>query len=193
VAQLPAPRRASGEPLRLLFIGSGSYRPYEVGLSWFVKHVFTQLAQARPTSFDVVGEPPRHPVQAPGVVYHGRVPRVLPYYEQAHVVVVPVFAGSGTRLKIVEAMAHGRPVISTELGAQGLPIAPGQHYLPAEDAPSFINQLQRVGEILERPHELEGMLRRARLAVEPLFWDVVAERLVELYRYWIQERIARGR
>jgi polysaccharide biosynthesis protein PslH len=186
VAQLPAPHRLPGEPLRLLFVGSCSYRPYEVGLSWFVKQVYGPVAREQPISFDVVGEPPLRPVHAPGVVYHGRVPSLRPFYARAHVVVVPVFAGSGTRLKIVEAMAHGRPVVSTELGAEGLPIAPGEHYLAAEDAAAFIAELRRLAATLEHPQELEAMLRRAREAMEPLFWDVIEARLVELYRYWIE-------
>jgi glycosyltransferase involved in cell wall biosynthesis len=189
VAQLAAPRRESGDPLRLLFVGSGSYRPDEVGLAWFIKQVYTQVALARPVTLDVVGQPPRRPVQAPGVVYHGLVPSVLPYYQRAHGVVVPVLQGAGTRLKIVEAMAIGRPVISTPLGAEGLPIAPGEHYLAAEDAPDFSEELLRLADLLQRPEQLEGMLERARLAVEPLFWETIVQDLVELYRYWIERTL----
>jgi glycosyltransferase involved in cell wall biosynthesis len=189
VAQLAAPRRGSGDPLRLLFVGSGSYHPNEVGLAWFIKQVYAPVTDVRPMTLDVVGQPPRRPAQAPGVVYHGLVPSVLPYYQRAHGVVVPVLQGSGTRLKIVEAMALGRPVISTPFGAEGLPIAPGEHYLAAEDAPSFIDELLRLADLLERPQDLEAMLERARLAVEPLFWETIVQDLVELYRYWIERTL----
>jgi glycosyltransferase involved in cell wall biosynthesis len=100
-----------------------------------------------------------------------------------------VLQGSGTRLKIVEAMALGRPVISTPLGAEGLPIAPGEHYLAAEDAPGFSDELLRLADLLERSQDLEGMLERARLAVEPLFWETIVQDLVELYRYWIERTL----
>ena len=126
--QLPPPRRAPTEPLRLLFVGSGSFRPYETGLRWFLTEVYPRLAAELPVTFDVVGQPPRHRLQRPGVTYHGRVPSIHGYYERAHALAVPVFEGSGTRLKIVEAMTLGRPVVSTRLGAEGLPIEPGRHY-----------------------------------------------------------------
>jgi glycosyltransferase involved in cell wall biosynthesis len=188
LAQLPVPRRAAGETLRLLFIGSGSYRPYEVGLSWFVREVYPRVAEALPTRFEVVGQPPRHPVEAAGVFYRGRVPSVLPYYERAHALVVPMFEGSGTRLKIVEAMAHGRPVVSTRLGAEGLPIAPSEHYIAAEDAQSFATALIELSRRLERPAGLDGMLERARSAAEPLFWDVIVRRLTSVYRSGLSAR-----
>jgi glycosyltransferase involved in cell wall biosynthesis len=187
-ARLPAPRRAAGEPLRLLFIGSGGYRPYEVGLSWFVREVYPIVAEALPTRFEVVGQAPRQPVEAAGVVYRGRVPSVLPYYERAHALVVPMFEGSGTRLKIVEAMAYGRPVVSTRLGAEGLPIAPGDHYIGAEDAQSFSAALLELSRRLERPAGLEGMLERARGAAEPLFWDEIVRRVASVYHSALSAR-----
>ena len=76
-------------------------------------------------------------MQAKGVRYVGRVPSVEPFYSASHGVVVPVFEGSGTRLKMLEAMAYGRPVISTSLGAEGLPVVAGEHFLQADDPESF--------------------------------------------------------
>jgi glycosyltransferase involved in cell wall biosynthesis len=182
VPRLPLPARAAGEPLRLLFIGSGAFRPYEVGLSWFLKEVYAQVAAELPLTFDIVGERPRRRHEMPGVVYHGRVPSVRPFYERAHALVVPVFEGSGTRLKIVEAMAYGRAVISTPLGAEGLPVVAGEHYLVAEDAPGFQRALSELARLLANVGELDAMLARARGAAEPLFWDVIVARLAEIYR-----------
>ena len=94
--------------------------------------------QARvPAEFDVVKYPPERPVTADGVRYIGPVASVEEWYERAHVAVVPVFEGSGTRLKIVEAMAKGRPVVSTRLGAEGLPIQAPKHYHQADDSEGF--------------------------------------------------------
>ena len=190
--QLPPPRRAPGEPLRLLFIGAGSYPPYEVGLAWFVREVYAHLAATLPVRFDVVGQPPRRPVPAPGVIYHGRVPSVLPYYERAHALVVPMFEGSGTRLKIVEAMAHGRPVVSTPVGAEGLPITAGEHYLLAEDAQSFVTALRELAHRLQHTAGVDRMLGRAREAAEPLFWDTIVSRLADGYRRALADLSAPG-
>ena len=73
----------------------------------------------------VVGPPPAGPVAAAGITYHGRVDALEPFYDAAHAAIVPMFEGSGTRLKVIEASFLGRPVISTALGAQGLPLRPG--------------------------------------------------------------------
>jgi glycosyltransferase involved in cell wall biosynthesis len=99
-------------------------------------------------------------------------------------VVVPVFEGSGTRLKILEAMAYGRPVISTSLGAEGLPVVAGEHFLQADDPESFAAAAERLAEWSLRPEddEVESLIANAREAIVPLFWPAVAKRLVELYR-----------
>jgi glycosyltransferase involved in cell wall biosynthesis len=67
----------------------------------------------------------------------GTVPNVWPFYDKATVFFVPLRLGSGTRLKIVEAMAMGLPVVSTSVGAEGLDIAHGENILIADDADSF--------------------------------------------------------
>jgi polysaccharide biosynthesis protein PslH len=127
-------------------------------------------------------------VRSPSVRYVGRVPSVEPFYAESHAVVVPVFEGSGTRLKILEAMAYGRPVISTALGAEGLPVVPGEHYLQAESPDDFAAAAERLADWAldptdeERPGDVSGMVDSAREAVQPLFWPGVTERLVELYR-----------
>lgn len=175
--------RAADEPLRLLFVGSGAFAPYERGLAWLVREVLPRLRETMPVAFDIVGQPPRRPLQAPGVEYVGRVPSVFSWYERAHVVVVPVFEGSGTRLKIIEAMAYGRPVVSTRLGAEGLPIQRGRHYLEADDPGDFARALVEVAGWYEAPADrLERRLREARAAIEPLFWPNITNRLVDLYR-----------
>jgi glycosyltransferase involved in cell wall biosynthesis len=119
---LPPAAAARGVALRLLFVGSGAFWPYERGLQWFAQEVMPRLQAGGGATLDVVGERPPSPHRGPGIRYHGRVPDVRPFYERAHALVVPVFEGSGTRLKIIEAATLGRPVISTALGAEGLPV-----------------------------------------------------------------------
>jgi glycosyltransferase involved in cell wall biosynthesis len=108
---------------------------------------------------------------------------VRPFYERAHALVVPVFEGSGTRLKIVEAAMLGRPVISTALGAEGLPVRAGHHYVGAETAEEWVAAVERV-----RRDELAGMATAARAAVEHLTWPRLTAELAEKYRQLVSER-----
>ena len=179
---IPLPPFDEGAPLRLVFVGSGAFWPYERGLAWFVREVLPRVREDGPAIFDVVGEPPRDPVQAEGVTYHGRVPAVQSFYERAHALVIPVFQGSGTRLKALEAAALGRPVISTELGMEGLPLRRREHYLRAEDAGGFADACSWLRVLLRAgSRDLEAMIRAARVAAEPFFWDRVSAELAQSY------------
>lgn len=174
---------AEHEPVRLLFVGTGSYWPYALGLSWFVREVMPRLRAAGPVHFDVVGAPPERPVTAPDVTYHGRVPEVQSFYDRAHALVIPVFQGSGTRLKVVEAGVLGRPVISTALGAEGLPVAPGRHYLRAEDPAGFAD---RVLALRRDADVVRGMIAEAQRALEPFLWPRIADGLAAVYEAALQ-------
>jgi glycosyltransferase involved in cell wall biosynthesis len=179
--RLPVPPRAPGEPLRVLFVGSGNYAPYERGIAWFVREVLPRVRATLPATFDVVGAPPADPVRADGVRYLGRVADVRPHYDAAHAVVVPVFEGSGTRLKLVEAAALGRPAVSTTLGAEGLPLRAGEHFLRADDPDAFAAALVALAADWEAPERLQELLAGARAAIEPLLWPAITARLADVY------------
>ncbi|HSL75088.1 MAG TPA: glycosyltransferase family 4 protein [Ilumatobacteraceae bacterium] len=182
----PTPRVArDGEDVRLLFVGSGSYAPYERGLAWFGREVMPELRGRRHVVFDVVGRPPRHAPSAPEIVHRGRVDELRPWYDAADAVVVPVFEGSGTRLKLVEAAAHGRPIITTALGAQGLPLEPDVHYLRAETPSEFVAAIDRVAAGAASTEEL---VERARHAVAPLMWSNISATLSQQYLELLETR-----
>jgi len=175
------PRRSPGEPLRILFVGA-PYLPNRLGVEWLIRDVLPAVRARVPVALDVVGLLPDQVPQGAGVTVHGRVPSVDPFYRCAHAAVVPIFEGSGSRLKIVEAMAHGVPTLSTTLGATGLGLTAGTHYRAADDDVSFATELVRLGEELaECPQRLEPMLVAARGAAEALFWPRIADRLVSEY------------
>ncbi|MFZ0042502.1 MAG: glycosyltransferase family 4 protein [Solirubrobacteraceae bacterium] len=184
VPQLPRRVRKVDEPLRLLFVGSGDYGPYERGLAWLVNKVLPEVRAAVKLDFEVVGTPPVHPIAAPGVRYVGRVPELEPYYERAHVVVIPVFEGSGTRLKLIEAAAYGRPTVTTALGAEGLPLTPGRDFLQADDAGAFSAAILQLGSwwLEDRSEPLGEMVDSARRQVQPLTWSRIVSDLADLYR-----------
>jgi glycosyltransferase involved in cell wall biosynthesis len=189
VQQLGLPRRDPTEPLRLLFVGSVSYLPNHRGLTWFVEDVLPLLRQSVPATLDVVGAPAAKMPAAPGVIVRGTVCSLVPFYERCHAAIVPVVYGSGTRLKVVEAMAFGRPVVSTSVGAEGLPVVGGDHYLEANEPAAFAGALATVAaQCASGDERLARMIRRAREAVAPLFWPQIVSRLVETYREELRAR-----
>lgn len=190
--RLPLPVLAPGEPLRLLFVGAGDYRPNRIGLEWFFDEVAPLLEGRQPWTLDIVGRPPVGLPAREGVVVHGLVESVAPSYGRAHAAVVPVPYGSGTRLKVVEAMARGVVVVSTPIGAEGLGVEAGRHYLGADDPAGFAGAVEEAAARLRGEQGgAEPMLAAARAAAEPLFWPRIAERLADAYAEAIAARRAR--
>jgi glycosyltransferase involved in cell wall biosynthesis len=178
-AALPLPPL---EPLRLLFVGALRFWPYGHGVAWFVREALPAIrAAAGPVTFDVVGEEADDLVHAEGVVYHGRVPDVKPFYERSHALVIPVFEGSGTRLKVVESALLGRPILSTGLGAEGLPVVEGEGYLRAEDAAGFAAAAKQLRGAIESG-SIAADLAAMRGRVEHLTWPRIADDLAALYQ-----------
>jgi glycosyltransferase involved in cell wall biosynthesis len=184
VEPFPTPVRDAGQPFRILFVGALDYLPNQLGLEWFATEVLPELRRrlACPLIVDLVGTAPPHPPADPELLVHGRVPSVEPFYEQAHAVVVPVMFGSGTRLKMIEAMAYGRPVVATTAGAEGLPAVPGADYFQADDPAAFAKALSVIADRCERRHpRLARMLGSARGAIEPLLWPNIVNDLRRHY------------
>ena len=156
---------SSGILGRVMFLGSMDWMPNQDGVSWFVREVWPAVLARHPqATFHIVGRSPPAEIRAlsaiPGVTVVGGVPDVRPHLAEASVVVVPLLVGGGTRLKIYEAMAMGRAVVSTAIGAEGLPVRPGEHYLAADDPASFAAAVcellaspelrQRIGQTADR-------------------------------------------
>lgn len=181
VSRAPAPRRAPGEPLRLFFVGA-DYLPNRIGLEWLIGEVLPAARRHVPIVLDIVGMPLEVGAGVEGVVAHGRVASLASFYREAHAAVVPILFGSGTRLKVVEAMAQGVPVVSTTLGAAGLPVRPGAHFLCGDDASTFAAALVELAERLTaHPDGLEPMLSAARGVAEELFWPRITDTLIAGY------------
>jgi polysaccharide biosynthesis protein PslH len=129
-------------PPRVVFTGAMHYPPNIDAALWFTEQIWPQLRRQIPDlCFEIVGRDPDPRVVAlgrmPGVIVTGQVADVRPYIARSRCVVVPLRSGGGTRLKILEAMAMERPVVSTALGAEGLTITPGRDILIADDAAGF--------------------------------------------------------
>ena len=167
----------------ILFVGNMDYRPNIEAVNFFVKQVMPLLDKDMPNYvFWIVGINPRDEVMAlrnEKIHVTGRVPDVHPYYENAQVVVVPLFAGGGTRLKILEALSLGRPVVSTTIGAEGLDLIPGEHILIADTPQDFHEAIEAL---VKDPAFRENLVLRGRDCVVSLYdWDAIADTLEKLY------------
>lgn len=151
-------------PGRVTFIGGLDWPANQEGCKWFVGQVWPQvLAQYPSATLHLVGRNPPPAIlklgERPGVSVFGNVPDVRPYLEDAAVMIAPLLVGGGTRLKIVEAMAAARAMVSTSLGAEGLPVEHGKHLILADDADSFARE---VVALLNDPARAQAMGATAR-------------------------------
>lgn len=178
----PLPR-VEGSPA-LLFVGTMSYAPC-ADAATFLTHEVLPLVRRRLPQAEVwlVGAAPppevRRLAEVPGVHVPGRVPDVTEYYRRSSVSVVPLRAGGGTRLKILEAMALGRPVVSTHLGAEGLEAVDGQHLLLADRPDEMARAIVRL---MGDDATYQRIVGEGRKLVESRYdWGVVSGRLLSLY------------
>ena len=127
-------RRKPPEPRRLLFIGSFAHRPNVMALEFFLRDVFPRLENV--TLHVIAGQ--RHQrfwdLQHPGVEVEGFVSDVRPAYQRATLVIAPLVASAGTNVKILEAMAMGKAIVSTEAGIHGLELGRGTDVVVTESA-----------------------------------------------------------
>jgi polysaccharide biosynthesis protein PslH len=171
----------------LLFVGSMDYHANVDGAVEFANQVWPVL-RAQPAfsqrKFIVVGRKPTAEVlalgQQPGVEVTGTVPDVRAYYRDALAMVVLLRVGSGTRLKILEAMASGVPVVSTRLGAEGIDVTPGTDILFAETPQEFSLALRSLVEDKELRERLIAGARR--LVSAEYDWPILGRRLFEVHQ-----------
>jgi glycosyltransferase involved in cell wall biosynthesis len=151
--------------------------PNEDAMLYFCRDVLPRIRAQEPhVSLSIVGRAPTPAVarlaQEAGVSVTGRVDDVRPYMAESAVYVVPLRIGGGTRLKIFEAMAMGKAVVSTTVGAEGLPVHDGEHLLLADDSESFASAVVRLLRDDDRRRSLEAAART--LVVEHYDWAAVA-------------------
>lgn len=185
VDRFPFPDVDSAEPDHVVFVGTYRYVPNLDAVHWFVRDIWPRIRAARPSArCSLVGMDPPPSVhrlaRVPGIAVVGTVPDVRPWLARATVVVVPLRSGSGTRFKILEAFAAGRPVVSTRIGAEGLAVEHGIHLLLADDPTSFA---EAVIQLLTDPERRWSLARAARELVEREYaWPRIGEKLLAVYR-----------
>ena len=163
------------QPDTMVFTGSMDWMPNEDGVAYFVAKILPLIrAQIPEAVFWAVGRQPPRRLQAlasDSVVVTGAVEDTRPYLAKAALCVVPLRSGSGTRIKIFEAMAMGKAVVSTSLGAEGLPVRLGENIILAADPADFARQ---VVDLLRDPARRQRLGHAARQLVEESYgWPAV--------------------
>lgn len=173
-----APPAAVTRASDLVFVGSMEWLPNVDGAHYFVREVLPLIRRRRPDcSLVLAGRAPTAEIRAlaqadPRIKVTGTVPDIRPHVWGTSVSIVPLRIGGGTRLKIYESMAAGTPVVSTSIGAEGLPLRDGEHLSLADDPASFA---ERCLELLEQPELAKRMSAAARRLVAAEFsWERVS-------------------
>jgi glycosyltransferase involved in cell wall biosynthesis len=159
------PVPAAERPAHLVFSGSMDWHPNEDAVVYFADAILPRIrAEVPDVTFTVVGRNPtdrlRDIAARNGITVTGTVADVRPSIAEAAVYVVPLRAGGGTRLKIFEAFAMARPVVSTTVGAEGLGIGPGKHYVAADRPAEFAASVVALLRDPARRHQLGDAGRR---------------------------------
>ncbi|MFZ2487542.1 MAG: glycosyltransferase [Anaerolineae bacterium] len=171
-------------PNALVFTGKMDFRPNIDGVTWFANDVLPLVRRAVPDAqFVIVGKEPHPRVQAltqqPGVTVAGFVPDIRAHIAAAAVYVAPLRMGGGTRLKVLEAMAMRRALVSTQLGSEGFSLQDGREVLFADDAEAFA---RAVVALLNDPARRKQMGAAARQFVEQHYgWQAIVPRLEAVY------------
>jgi sugar transferase (PEP-CTERM/EpsH1 system associated) len=165
--------RQPSTPGRIVFTGVLNYHPNMQGILWFVQQVWPRLLQACPSmTLEIVGRSPTAAIRRlngkSNIAVVADVPDVRPYLAQAEIIIAPLHIARGIQNKALEAMAMQRAVVVSPAVASGLSAKPREHFLVADDAPQWVEQLTK----LHRHEEL-----RDRIAAQ-------ARRYVETHHHW---------
>ncbi len=186
--------RSFERPVTLGFIGALDWMPNQEGLRWFLDKVWSQISanqNPKKPQFQLHIAGRNAPnwlknLKADNVVFHGEVPDAQRFMNQHSVAIVPLFSGSGIRVKILEAMMLGRVVLTTSMGLEGIPAQDGQEVLIANSDYDFIEKIEFCR---KRPDLLRGIGEQARQFAKDHFDSLeIAQRVLTAYELQIEKR-----
>ena len=172
------------DPYNVVFTGSMDWLPNEDAIRYYTEQILPIVRRSIPNAtLTVVGRNPYPSLlelsrQDPAIIVTGRVDDVRPYMERAAAYVVPLRIGGGTRLKIFEAMAMEKPIVSTTIGAEGLPVTDGRELRIADTPETFAASVVELLTNAEAARKLGQ--EAARVVREKFGWDGVAKRFAEI-------------
>lgn len=174
------------QPHGVVFVGGLTWFPNRDAIGHFCREILPMIEREIPgVVLTVVGKNPaedldRELLSNPRVRLTGLVEDVRPYIAEAAAYVVPLRVGGGTRLKILDALACGKPLVSTTIGCEGLDLVSGQHILVADEPRAFADAVVRV---LKQQEVAAELARNGRKAVQDKYeWAVIARGLLDVYQ-----------
>jgi glycosyltransferase involved in cell wall biosynthesis len=175
------------EPRRVFFLGSFNHLPNLMAIGWFVREVWPKVAGPKRLHIiagkrhdyylDFYRDKVKADLGGEDIEVEGFVADVRPAYRRAAVVIAPLLASAGTNIKVLEAMAMGKAVVSTAAGVHGLDLAAGEDFVLAESPAEFAAAIERLFE------DRAAVERQARRTVESRYgWDAIARLQDQMYQ-----------
>jgi len=181
---IPVVERLTGTK-KILHVGTMFWPPNVDGVLWFSREVYPMIKREVPDAeFYIVGaRPPREVKRLQrttlDIIVAGYVEELLPYWKDSAVFVVPLRAGGGMRVKIIEALSRGVPIVTTSVGCEGIEAQDGEHLLIADEPREFA---EAVVEVMQDDDLAAHLARSGRRLVEEKYdWRIVYGKLTEVY------------
>jgi polysaccharide biosynthesis protein PslH len=171
-----APSDSAGTADQLIFTGSMDFRPNVDAMVWFGREVWHLLKQRKPNAkMYIVGRRPLPVVKAleelDGISVTGWVADARPYMRESSLYVVPIRMGGGVRFKVLEALAMGKPLLTTSMGADGVDLIADKHAVFADTAADFV---EKAAQLLDNPAKRAELARAGReFVVDNYDWDKI--------------------
>jgi len=168
----------------ILFCGTLDAKPNKEGVLWFYKNIWPSIIKQKPdVKLWIVGKGNRTPFldleSDTSVDFIGEVEDVGPYYKKSFIAIVPLLSGSGTRLKILEAMSFGNPIVTTSKGIEGIEFENGNHAFVADTIDDFSSN---IIQILDAPNRGNQLRENAYKLVKKKYdWSIIVNNLVKEY------------
>lgn len=176
----------------LIYAGSMTMFANRDAVTYFAKEIWPRICAQEPNiQFYAVGKNPPQELLTlaaadPRIVVAGYVDDIRPLVRKSAVYVVPLRVGGGTRLKVLDAMAMGKAIVSTSIGCEGLDVRPGEHLMVVDTPDMFAREVLAL--LANRQKRLE-LGRAARSLVEGRYsWKIIGSRLLEAYRDAIRQK-----
>ena len=174
------PLARAANPRRITFLGGLHWPPNAQGVLWFADQVFPQVRAAVPeATLTVIGKDPPAGLEGEGIEVTGYVTDLVPFLAETAVFIVPLHAGGGMRVKILDAWSWGLPVVSTTIGAEGIHVQNENNLLLGDSAPAFAHAVIRV---LKDPTLAQQLGQNGRQTVTERYdWRVIYSAWDEVY------------